>query len=197
MRLSILAGLGAALALAVSPADAAWHGWFNKAGVAFSFSAPGEMKAEKSTYHSAIAGDRNSLVFSSIEENVEFKITVVDFAGRAKDEDALIKEASATYRDKSKVLLDTDARVEASYGRKLTVDLPNEGGRSMTAIFFKDNHLIQLQATVLQGGDSQSAGMGRFVELACILRQLHCRWRNRTEAPGLASQLAPRGLLAV
>jgi hypothetical protein len=164
MRLSILAGFATALALAVSPAEAAWHGYFNKQGVAFSFTAPAELKAQKSTYHSAMAGDHASVIFSAVEENIEFKVIVVDFAGRAGDQDALIKEASAAYQDNAKVLLDTDARVEASYGRKLTVDLPNNGGRSMSAIFFKDNHLVQLQATVLQGGDSQSSDMGRFVD---------------------------------
>jgi hypothetical protein len=34
----------------------------------------------------------------------------------------------------------------------------------MAAIYFKDNHLVQLQATVLPGGDLQSANMGRFVD---------------------------------
>ena len=164
MRLNILAGLATALALAVMPAQAAWHGYYNKQGVAFSFAAPGQLKAEKSTYHSAMAGERNSVVFTSVEDNVEFKITVVDIPGRASDEAALIKEASAAYQDRAKVLLDEDARIESSYGRKLTVDLPNNGGRSMSAIYFKDNHLIQLQATVLPGGDIQSAYMGRFVD---------------------------------
>ena len=164
MRFSILAGLGMALTLAVTPADAAWHSYFNRAGVAFSFNAPGDLKGEKSTYHSEIAGERSSVVFTSVEENVEFKVTVVDFGGRAKDQEALIKEAYEGYRDRAKILLDEDARVEASYGRKLTVDLPNDGGRSMTAIYFKDNHLIQLRATVLQGGDAQSSDMGRFVD---------------------------------
>lgn len=164
MRLSIWASLGTALALAVTPAQAAWHGYFNKQGVAFSITAPGELKGEKSKYHSAIAGERDSVVFTSVEDNIEFKITVVNFTGRASDEAALIKEASAAYQDKTKVLLDTDARVESSYGRKLTVDLPNNAGRSMTAIFFKDNHLIQCRATVLPGGDYQSSDMGRFVD---------------------------------
>jgi hypothetical protein len=164
MRFSIWASLGTALALAITPAQAAWHGYFNKQGVAFSFAVPGELKGEKSRYHSAMAGDRESFVFTSVEDNVEFKVTFVNFTGRASDQDALIKEASAAYQDKTKVLLDTDARVESSYGRKLTVDLPNHGGRSMSAIFFKDNHLVQLQATVLPGGDYQSSDMGRFVD---------------------------------
>jgi hypothetical protein len=164
MRFGILAGLGMALALAVTPAEAAWHSYFNKAGVAFSFNAPGELRGQKSSYRSALAGERDAIVYTSVEENVEFKITVVDFAGRSKDEEALIKEAAAAYRDKTNVLLDTDARVESSYGRKLTVDLAENRGRSMSAIYFKDNHLIQLQATVLQGGDLQSSDMGRFVD---------------------------------
>lgn len=165
MRISIWASLATALALAATPADAAWHGYFNKQGVAFSFAAPGELKGEKSTYHSAIAGERNSVVFTSVEDNVEFKITIVDFPGHASDEAALLKEASAAYQNQAKVLLDEeDARIESTYGRKVTVDLPNNGGRSMSAIYFKDNHLIQLQATVLPGGDSDSAYMGRFVD---------------------------------
>ena len=165
MRVSILAGLATAAALAMTPAQAAWHGYYNKQGVAFSFAAPGDLKGAKSTYHSAIAGERDSVVFTSVEDNVEFKITVVDFPGRASDEAALLKEASAAYQDKAKVLLDEeDARIESTYGRKLTIDLPNNGGRSMSAIYFKDNHLIELQATVLPGGDSDSAYMGRFVD---------------------------------
>src|SRR5262245_45810763 len=144
MRMSFWAfSLGTALAFAVQPAEAAWHSYFVKEGVGFSFTAPGEIKAEKTTYRSALAGQRNAVVFGSVEDNVEYKITVVDFAGRASDESALIKEATAASQDRTKVLMDEDARVESSYGRKLTVDLPNNSGRSMSAIFFKDDHLIQ------------------------------------------------------
>ena len=165
MRLNISASfLGTALVLATAPAEGAWHGYFVKQAVSFSFTAPGEMKAEKATYTSALAGQRNAVVFGSVEDSVEYKITVVDFTGRASDEPALIKEATAASQDRTKVLMDEDARVESSYGRKLTVDLPNNAGRSMSAIFFKDNHLIQLQATVLPGGDYQSSDMGRFVD---------------------------------
>ena len=63
------------------------------------------------------------------------------------------------------MLADTEARVESSYGRKMTVDLPNNGGRSMAAVYFKDGHLIQLEATVLPAnGDYGSPDMGRFVD---------------------------------
>lgn len=153
-----------ALSLSTTSAEADWHGYFCKDGAGFSFTVPGDLKRERAAYNSTMAGHRDSTVFTSFENNVEFKIIVVDFAGRARDENALITEASASYRDRANVLLDTDARVESSYGRKLTIDLPDNGGRSMSAIFFKDNHLIQLRATVLPGGDTQSSDMGRFVD---------------------------------
>ena len=165
MRLSIWAGLtGTALVLAITPAAAAWHGYFNRAGVEFSVNAPADLKGQKNSYSSTMAGSRDAVVFKNVEDNVEFKVTVVDFTGRAADEAALIKEASAVHLDRTKVLLDTEARVESSYGRKLTIDLPNDSGRSMIAIFFKDNHLIELAATVLPGGDMQSPDLGRFVD---------------------------------
>jgi hypothetical protein len=165
MRLSIWASfLATTLVFAEAPAEAAWHGYYIKEGVGLSFTAPGELKSEKATYNSEMAGQRDAVVFKSVEDNVEFKVTVVDFAGHASDDSALIKEASAAYQDQTKVLADADARVESSYGRKLTVDLPNSGGRSMGAIFFKDNHLVLLQATILPGGDYQSSDMGRFVD---------------------------------
>ena len=156
--------MGSALVLAAAPAKAEWHSYFIKEGVAFSFVAPGDMKAEKLMYKSAVGGERKAVVFGSLEDNVEYKITIVDFAGSTGDEAALIKEATTASQDRTKVLMDEDARVEASYGRKLTVDLPNNGGRSSSAIFFKDNHLIQLKATVLPGGDLRTSDIGRFVD---------------------------------
>lgn len=165
MRLSIWASyLGMALALAATPAEAEWQGYFNKDGVGFSFTAPGEMKAERTMYNSAMDGQREAIVFKSMENDIEFMVTIVDFKRRVSDGAALIKEASTAYQDNTNVLADADARVESSYGRKLTVDLPNNSGRSMSAIFFKDNHLIQLQAIVRPGGDLLSSDMGRFVD---------------------------------
>jgi len=165
MRLRICASfLGTALILAAAPANAAWHAYVMKQPVGFSFTAPGDMKAEKITYMSAMAGQRSGVAFGSTEDNVDYKITIVDFAGRSSDEAALIKEATASFQQSTKNLMDEDARVESSYGRKVTVDLPNNGGRSMSAIFFKDNHLVQLTATVRPGGDLLSSDMGRFVD---------------------------------
>jgi hypothetical protein len=166
MRFRALAtGLfGAALATATLPAHAAWQSYVNRE-VGFSFIAPGDVKAEKTAYKSATAGERPATTFQSVEDNIQYRVTVVDFTARANEGDAFIKEASSAMVDSKKVLADTDARVDSSFGRKMTVDLPGNGGRSMSGIYFKDGHLIHLEATVLPAnGDYETPDMGRFID---------------------------------
>ena len=164
MRFAIHAGfVVVALAISMLPAEAAWKSYLNRE-VGFSFLAPGDMKTEKGTYRSAMAGQRDAVVFRTVEDNVEFKVTVVDFTARGADEAALIKEATTTLQNNNKVLADEDARIESDYGRKITIDFPNDGGRSMAAIYFKQGHLIQLQVTVLPNGDVLTPDLGRFVD---------------------------------
>ena len=164
MRFAIQAGLvGAVLGVTMLPAEAAWNSYLNRE-VGFSFLAPGDMKTEKATYRSAMAGQRDAVVFHTVEDNVEFKVTVVDFAGRNADEAPLIKEATTTLQSNNKVLSDEDARIESDYGRKITIDFPNNAGRSMAAVYFKQGHLIQLQVTVLPNGDMLTPDLGRFID---------------------------------
>jgi hypothetical protein len=163
-RCAVLTALACTvLAVTMLPAEAAWFSYVNRE-VGFSFLAPGEVKTEKGTYRSAMAGQRDAVVFRSVEDNVEFKVTVVDFAARTGDEAALIKEATATFQNNNKVLSDEDARIESDYGRKITIDFPNNGGRSMAAIYFKQGHLIQLQVTVPPNGDYLTPDLGRFID---------------------------------
>jgi hypothetical protein len=165
MRVAIFGGaVGIVLALSVFPAAAAWHGYVN-AEAGFSFTAPGDVKVEKAAYTSTLEGPRTATIFRSVDDNVEYKVTVVNFFGRKNDDAAIIKEASAQFLANKKVLADSEARVESSYGRKMTVDLPNNGGRTMGAIYFSQGYLIELQVTVLPAnGDYGSPEMGRFVD---------------------------------
>ena len=146
MRFSILGGfLGATLALTAVPAAAAWHGYVSRE-VGFSFTAPGDVKTEKASY--TAQGARDAGMFRSLDNNIEYKVTVVNFTGSGKSEQDLIKEAETKFLAGRKVLSDVEARVDQSYGRKATVELPNNGGRSMAAFYYKGNHLIQLEVTV-------------------------------------------------
>ena len=164
MRIAVLAfTVTAALASAVMPANAAWHSYVPK-DAGFSFEAPGDVKTEKATYRSA-AGQRPATVYRSLDDNIEYKVTVIDFFGRTNDETALIKEAATALQNNKKVLADAEARVEQNYGRKMSFDLPNNGGRSMAAIYISRGNLIELEVTVLPAnGDYASPDLGRFID---------------------------------
>ena len=73
------------------------------------------------------------------------------------------------FQDGKKVLMDTFGRVEpgkdAIYGRKITIELPKNGGRTTAAFYFNKGKLISLEATVLPAnGDYASPDPGRFID---------------------------------
>jgi len=53
----------------------------------------------------------------------------------------------------------------AVYGRRMTFDMPNNGGRSNVATYFTKGHLYVLEATVLPAnGDFTTPDAGRFLD---------------------------------
>lgn len=165
MRLTALTILvGATLAALSVSSSAAWHGYISHP-MGFGFWAPGELKVEKSTYNSALAGQHESTVYRSLEDNIEYKVTVVDMGNDANDAANLIGEAEYNFQDGKKVLMDAFGRADRELGRKITVDLPNNGGRSTSAFYFINGRLLWLQATILPAnGDYGNSDAGRFVD---------------------------------
>jgi hypothetical protein len=170
MRFTILPVLAAAaLAFTTAPSEAAWSGYFNKS-VEFSFFAPGELKTERGTYSGALAGQREATVFQSEEDNIQYRVIVVDFSSRPNDEAALLAEAATAFQAGKTVLADTTLQVDDIGGRKISVDLPNGMGRSMGAFYFRKGHLIQLHVTVLPAnGDYGTPDTGRFIDSLAFL----------------------------
>jgi hypothetical protein len=165
MRLTALAILvGAALAATAAPAMGAWRGYISHP-LGFAFAAPGELKVEKGTYAGAVAGARNTTVYRFIDDNIEYKAVVVDVVDKANDAATLLGEAEFLFQENKKVLMDTFGRVDRQYGRKLTVDLPNNAGRTTAAFWFINGRIVSLQATVLPAnGDYDTPEMARFVD---------------------------------
>jgi hypothetical protein len=163
MRLTALAVLLGA-ALMATPATAAWRGYISHP-LGFSFSAPGELKVEKGTYRGAVAGARDTLGYSFVDDDIEYKVMVIDMSDKANDAATLLGEAEYIFQEGKKVLMDTFGRVDRQFGRKLTVDQPNNTGRATAAFYFINGRIISLQATVLPAnGDYDSPEPARFVD---------------------------------
>jgi hypothetical protein len=154
-RTSLGIFMGAALATMSAPAMAAWHGYISHP-LGFAFAAPGNLKTEKGTYRSAVAGTRDTTIYRFVDDDIEYKVVVVDMSDKANDAANLLGQ---------KVLMDTFGRVDRQYGRKLTIDLPNNAGRATAAFYFINGRIVSLQATVLPAnGDYDTPDMGRFVD---------------------------------
>jgi hypothetical protein len=165
MHLTALAILaGAALAAMTAPAAAAWRGYISHP-LGFAFAAPGELKVEKGTYRGAVAGARDTIVYRFFDDNIEYQAVVIDMSDKANEAATLLGEAEYVFQENQKVRMDTFGRVDRQYGRKLTIDLPNNGGRATAAFYFINGRIISLQATVLPAnGDYDTPEMGRFVD---------------------------------
>lgn len=146
-------------------------GYFNKS-VQFSFFAPGELKTERGTYSGTLAGSRDATVFQSEEDNIRYKVVVVDFSARPNDHTALLAEAATAFQSGRKVLAEASLNVDDIMGRKISVELPAGGGRSMGAFYFRNDHLIHLEVTILPAnGDYETPDAGRFIDSLAFLPQ--------------------------
>jgi hypothetical protein len=164
MRLAALATLVGALAVTTAPAMAAWRPYISHP-LGFAFAAPGDPKVEKGAYRGTVAGLRNTVVYRFLDDNIEYKAEVIDMTDIASDAATLLGEAEYTFQEGRKLLMDTFGRVDRQYGRKLTIDLPNNAGRATVAFYFINGRIVSLQATVLPAnGDYDSPEMARFVD---------------------------------
>src|SRR5437660_1410677 len=130
MRLMALTTLvAAALAAMSAPAMAAWRGYISHS-LGFAFAAPGDLKIEKGTYRGEVAGARDTVVYRFVDDDIEYKAVVIDVSDKASDAATLLGEAEYIFQDGRKVLMDAFGRVDRQYGRKLTIDLPDNHGRT-------------------------------------------------------------------
>jgi hypothetical protein len=164
--LAVLAGVSAVTA--TMPAQAAWKSYVNRE-LGFSFTAPGDVKAAVGNFRGGIAGPRQTIVYRSVEDNIEYRVTVISFMQSKAEGATLLGERQYMFQDNRNVLKDTFARVgtgqNAIYGRKMVVDLPDNKGRATGAFFFTKGRLFTLEATVLPAhGNRAATDPDRFVD---------------------------------
>ena len=169
MRTWIVTALaGAVLATATMPAQAAWKSYVNRK-LGFSFMAPGEVKAEVGNSRGQIAGPRQTIIYKSVDDSIEYKVTVLSFMQSQAEGASLLGERQYMFQDRKKVLADTFARVgsgkDTVYGRKLVVELPDNKGRATGAFYFTKGRLVALEATVPPAkGNAGSPDVDRFLD---------------------------------
>ena len=167
-RLTLAALTSAAIAISTVPALAEWKSYVSK-DLGFSFTAPGEVKAELGTYRGQVAGPRQTIVFKSSEDNIEYKVTVMSFAQAQADGATLLGEREFVFRQRNNVLMDRFSQVgtgkDTIYGHKIVIDLPMNRGRTTGAFYFTNGKLYTLEATMLPAhGNYASADPGRFID---------------------------------
>ena len=163
---------GTVLAVTAAPVQAAWHGYISHP-LGFAFAAPGELKVEKGTYSGPVAGTHDTLIYRFVDDNIEYKVVVIDMTAQANQSANLLGEAEYQFQDQKKLLVDAMDHFDRQYGRKLTIDLPNDGGRTTAAFYFVNGRIVSLQATVLPAnGDYDSPEMGRFVDSITFFTEL-------------------------
>jgi hypothetical protein len=172
MRRWLLAAVAVpALTMAAVPAQAqaaAWKSYINR-DLGFSFMAPGEVKTSVGNSRTELAGPRQSIVYRSVDDNIEYKVTIWSFLQAQAEGATLLGERTYLFQNHKKLLMDTFARVEpgkdAVYGRKMVIELPENKGRVTAAFFFTKGKLYALEATVLPAhGDMGSPEPARFVD---------------------------------
>ena len=169
MRARTLAAFaGAVLAISTADAQSVWKAYIAK-DHGFSFMAPGEVKAALGTYRGALAGPRQTIVYRSMDNNIDYRVTVMSFIQAQAEGASILGEREYAFQLKKKVVMDTFSRVESGkdtvYGRKIVVDQPENKGRTTAAFYFTKGKLISLEATVLPAnGNYESPDPGRFVD---------------------------------
>ena len=186
MRAWTLAALASAvLAVSTADADSVWKAYIAK-DHGFSFMAPGEVTAALGTYRGALAGPRQTIVYKSVDNNIEYRVMVMSFRQAQAEGASILGEREYAFQNQKKVLRDTFSRVESGkdtvYGRKIVVDQPDNKGRTTGAFYFTKGKMISIEATVLPAhGNYDSPDPGRFVD--SIVFVLSRADKNAVELP--------------
>ena len=174
---------GLALAVAAfavvsaAPADAAWQ-YFACASDNFTSEFPAVPKME--TVKFSMPRHKEALsarTYTATLDNIVYKMLVADYSDRVADGASILEEAIFQHTEaddhglrNGKMLGNDTARIEpvprgAVYGRRITMDMPNEGGRNLTNFYFRDGKLYEQSVTVLPAnGDYTTPNGTRFVE---------------------------------
>ena len=168
---------GAAMLVWMAPTEAGW-GYFACPSDNFASQFPDVPKLEPAAFTMPRHGKALSArTYTSVVDNVIYKMLIADYSDRVPDGASILEEAIFQHTEaddhglqNGKVLSYTTTRIEpvgrgATYGRSITMDFPNGGGRNQTNFYFRDGKLYEQSVTILpENGDYGGPYGSRFVE---------------------------------
>lgn len=151
------------LALLVAAVPAAAQTWqeYRDAEMGFAASFPGTPVVTDTTYRTASGVTAKARLYALRQGSSEYRMIVADFSAAPLQDDAAISEAARTLSATGKVTVDIAARVNRNYGRQLGVTLP-DGSTSVSAIFFANHRLYQIEGITHPSDDANSSNAARF-----------------------------------
>ena len=167
----------AALMVSAVPAQAAWQ-YYACPSDNFASQFPDVPKMENFRF----SMPRHKLALSAhtytaTVDNIRYQMLVADYSDRVADGASILEEAIFQHTEaddhglrNGKMLGNDSARIEpvvrgATYGRRITMDLPNNGGRNLTTFYFRDGKLYEQSVTIMPAnGDYSTPNGSRFVE---------------------------------
>ena len=121
----------------------------------FRVSFPADPKVETTTYQAPGGVSAPAHVYSAIQGNAEFKMTVADLSGAGLEESAVIDNAIKALSQGGEVKVNIAARVSRVFGRQLSI-LGQDGSRSSVALFYYEGRLYQIEGKSLPPGNATS-----------------------------------------
>jgi hypothetical protein len=172
-----LTTLSVALLLLTLPAKAEWRYWACPVD-SFASKFPAEPKQDSIKFTLPRHGEALSArTYTTIEDNVVYKVLVADYSDRKDDGASILEEAMFQHTDtdddglrRGTIVANDSARIEpvprgATYGRRIAIDLPNNGGRNLTNFYFRNGKLYKQSSIILPAnGDYANPDASRFVE---------------------------------
>jgi len=167
----------AALMVSAVPAHAAWQ-YYACPSDNFASQFPDVPKMENARFSMPRHGLALSAhSYTTTVDNIVYRMVVADYSDRAGDGASILEEAMFQHTEaddhglrNGKIVGNDTARIEpvvrgATYGRRITMDIPNNGGRNLTTFYFRDGKLYEQSVIILPAnGDYASPNGSRFVE---------------------------------
>jgi hypothetical protein len=167
----------AALTISAVPAQAAWQ-YYACPSDNFASQFPDVPKMENVRFSMPRHGLATAAhSYTTTVDNIVYRMVVADYSDRAGDGASILEEAMFQHTDaddhglrNGKIVGNDTARIEpvvrgATYGRRITMDMPNNGGRNLTTFYFREGRLYEQSVIILPAnGDYSLPNGSRFVE---------------------------------